>query len=377
MVDGIIFVIYGVAVCVLIAMALQLRRSFHQGKPSLSANPLAFESDLPSVTVCIPARNEQHALAECLEQVVRTRYEKLEILVLDDASVDDTSILIKSFAHAGVRFAQGDPLPEGWLGRNFAMQGLLKRASGSYILFMDVDTRLGPMAIENIVRYALSKRAAMVSVIPRREDGLRFSVVASPLRFFWELLFNRKGAPAAASNAWLVNRAVLEKRLGGFESHKRAIQPESHIAAELAKTNEYRFLISTKAFGFMYEKKWQSQMETSIRLIFPLLGAQAGLAFIALLDLFLLLVPFVLALCFFIFDFAPILLPALFIHIAFSCLYSIYATRVWRRGWIIGGILWPLIVLQECILVATSSIRYKRQTVTWKGRTVQPAKSSL
>src|SRR5688500_11530400 len=68
---------------------------------------IKLRTEMPSVTVCIPARNEMHALAECLERVLASDYEKLEILVFDDSSLDDTPTLIKSFAHEGVRFVPG------------------------------------------------------------------------------------------------------------------------------------------------------------------------------------------------------------------------------------------------------------------------------
>lgn len=377
MLEAMLVIIYSVLGAVLLLMAVRMVRAFRQARPPVSLTPLANETDLPSVTVCIPARNEQHALTECLERVIDSKYEKLEILVLDDNSIDNTSILIKSFAHAGVRFVKGGPLPEGWLGRNYALQGLLDQASGSYILFMDVDTLLDPMAIENVVRYALSKRASMVSVVPRREDGLRASIVASPLRFFWELLFHRKNAPAAAGNAWLVNRRVLDKRLGGFTSHQLAVQPESQIAAELAQSNEYRFLVGTPAFGFRFEKKWRSQLETSIRSLFPLFGSQVSMSLVALLDLLPLLIPFVFTVAYFFTGLPLYLLPALILHLGFVILYGYYAKTLWRHGWVLGALLWPYILLQEALLIVASIIQHKRDAVTWKGRSVKPSKASL
>jgi glycosyltransferase involved in cell wall biosynthesis len=363
------FILAGIA----ILMARQLHKAFKSAKAPLYSSKLANETDLPSVTVCIPARNEAHALAYCLEKVIASDYEKLEIIVLDDVSGDDTSALIKSFAHEGVRFIKGTALPKGWLGKNHALQGLLQEASGSYILFIDVDTRLEPKAVEHMVRYALSKRASMVSVLPRREDGWRLSVIASPLRYFWELIFNRRLWPATASSAWLIRREVLLKRFDGFKAFKTAVQPEEKIAAELASTHEYRFLISTEVFGVSYEKKWRSQLITSTRLLYPLLGNQLALSFIALLDLLLLLVPFVALV---------VLLPlglisplvAIFsavIALTFCVLYGIYAHKVWRHGWLVGAILWPLLVLQEAVLVVVSAVQYQRRAVTWKGRLIR------
>ena len=73
----------------------------------------AIESqDLPTVSVCISARNETHAMTQCLERIVASDYPKLEVIVLDDGSRDNTSLLIKSFAHAGVRFIEGSSLPD-------------------------------------------------------------------------------------------------------------------------------------------------------------------------------------------------------------------------------------------------------------------------
>lgn len=333
------------------------------------------EVDLPSVSVCIPARNEQHALTECLERVVASKYEKLEIIVLDDVSGDDTSILIKSFAHAGVRFVKGAALPSGWLGKNHALQGLLNEASGSYLFFMDVDTRITPDAIENLVRYALSEGASMVSVLPRREDGWRWSVVASPLRYFWELIFHRAAVPASSSNAWLVRRTALTQ-LGGFEPYKNAIQPEAQVASHLDKSDDYRFLIGSEHFGIGFEKKWPSQLVTSIRLLFPLLRKDFILVGLAVIDSLILLSPFAIVLTALFMPIGLLHGLAALVALASIVLYGTYTKRVWKKGWLVGALLWPLILIQEVALIISSAVQYKRRTVTWKGRVIRPEAQS-
>ena len=45
-------------------------------------------AELPSVSVCIPARNETHAMTECLERVLASDYEKLEIIAEDSDKND-------------------------------------------------------------------------------------------------------------------------------------------------------------------------------------------------------------------------------------------------------------------------------------------------
>lgn len=372
MLEVTLYSVFGVAAVLIVAMAFRLGKALKAFTPPAYTSPLANDVDLPSVTVCIPARNEQHALTDSLHTVLASTYEKLEIIVLDDVSGDDTSALIKSFASEGVRFVKGAPLPEGWVGKNHALQGLLNEASGTYLLFMDVDTRLSPNAIENAIRYAISHRAAMVSILPRREDGWRASVLFSPLRYFWELIFNRPTSPASASSAWLIRRKLLEERFQGFESIKNAIQPEAKIADQLSKTGEYKFLISSERFGIRYEKKWRSQLVTSIRLLFPILAMKSALALVAVMAIIVLATPYVVLASLFFTTFTVMHSFALILCITSTLLYAVYAHRVWSKGWLLGALFWPLLLLQETILIVASVVQYKRNTVTWKGRVIRP-----
>ncbi len=370
MLEVILYISYGVLLIVAGLMARQLWFATKHFNPPITKTALGNEVDMPSVSICIPARNEMHALTECLEKVVASDYQRLEIIVLDDVSGDDTSSLIKSFAQDGVRFVKGNALPVGWLGKNHALQGLLEEASGSYILFMDVDTRITPEAVSNVVRYALSQRASMVSVLPRREDGWRMSVLFSPLRYFWEIIFHRNSMPATASGLWLIKRQVLQGTFEGFTGLKDAIQPESKIAASLATTNAYRFLISTKLFGVAYEKKWRSQLITSTRLLFPLLDYQIGMAVIAVLDLFIFLIPFIAVALLLMGAESFVYAVGAILAVIYCALYGFYAWRVWNRGALVGAFLWPLLIVQEIVLIFASVYQYKRRTVQWKGRKV-------
>ena len=370
--EVIIYIAFAVIAVLLVIMAKQLTFALKHFTPPVYTSEIGQEVDLPSVTVCIPARNEQHALTDCLQAVLESTYEKLEIIVLDDSSGDDTPALIKSFASEGVRFVKGKVLPSGWLGKNHALHGLLQEASGTYILYLDVDTRLGPTAIENTIRYAISNKATMVSVLPRREDGWRSSIVFSPLRYFWELIFRRRNSPASASNAWLIRRSDLIHRFTGFEQYKNDIQPEAKIADALALAGEYRFLMSTPTFGVNYEKKWRSQLLTSTRLLFPLFNKQAVLAIMALIDISLLLLPFAVLVSTVVIPFNGVHIVAAILALSSLVLYGTYTRRVWKKGWYIGIVLWPYILIQEFCLIIASVIQYKRKTVTWKGRVIRP-----
>ncbi len=369
MIELTLYVLYGLLTIISIVFVFRLMFAFKHFTMKTNASVPSMLKDLPSVTVCVPARNEKDAMTQCLERVIASRYPKLEIIVLDDSSADNTSILIKSFARAGVRFVEGSNLPAGWLGKNHALQELLEESSGTYILYLDVDTHIEPDTIGELVAYAQSEKADMVSVLPRREDGWRTSVLFSPLRYFWTMLLHRTSRPAVASSAWLVNRRSLEE-FGGIEPYKDDVQPEARIAALFSTRNAYRFIVSTPLIGVSYEKKWQSQIDTSIRLIFPLLGKNIGLSILAILFLALLQAPLI-ALVAGLFDgWTLVQSVALWQLCLFVALYGMYLGSVWRKAWWFGALLWPVVLTQEIIIVIISIIRYQRRTVTWKGRSV-------
>jgi hypothetical protein len=210
----------------------------------------------------------------------------------------------------------------------------------------------------------------MVSVLPRREDSWRASVLFSPLRYFWEILFHSHASPATASNAWLINRRILLERFNGFEALKNVVQPESKLSASLATTNEYRFLISTTEFGLAYEKKWRSQLITSTRLLFPLLQNKIIMAVIAIVDLSILLIPTSVVISMFLGEIGILHIIGLGIALLYATIYGWYLRRVWNKGVLVGALLWPLLLVQESILVTASLYQYKRHTVKWKGRKV-------
>src|SRR5690606_33485633 len=119
-----------------------------------------------------------------------------------------------------------------------ALQVLSNKASGHYILYMDVDTRIDAGTVGQLVSYIEQEQVDMISVLPRRNDGLRLSVLFSPLRYFWTIVLNRQVRPAVASNAWMIKRKVLQD-LGGIEPIKSLIAPETEFAALLHHEDRY------------------------------------------------------------------------------------------------------------------------------------------
>lgn len=325
--------------------------------------------DLPSVSVCIAARNETHALAECLQRVLASDYKKLEVIVYDDTSEDDTSMIVKSFAHLGVRFVEGETLPDGWLGRNYAFDTLAREASGTFVLMTNVDTYIKPTTISQLVTYVTHESADMVSVVPGRSSIWRNSVLFGVLYYYWQLVLSTKKHPATSEALWLIRRRVLVDELGGLLILKSQLLIGLGVARRLGK-ERYRYIMNDDELGVTWEKKISTQRELSVRELYPLAGTTIVGAVFAIFCLFLLaLPPFAVVLAYLSGDW-PLVVGYGLLELWFMTLYGIYTERAWARWAWLGGIVWPVVIIQELGLLLLSTYRHLTNTVTWKGRSL-------
>jgi len=334
------------------------------------------DAQLPSITVAIPARNETDALAACLQSAIASDYPKLEIIVLDDCSqIKRTPEIIRSFAHDGVRFVQGEQPRPTWLPKNQAYARLSEEASGAYILFCGVDMHFEPGTIRQIVTVMLTRRKKMLDIVPMRERPAygRFTLVQA-VRYAWELMPPRRffGRPAVLGSCWMIDAQAL-KKAGGFEAVSRSIVPEAYFARRLAKLDAYSFLRSGARLGLSSAKPAAEQRATAIRTRYPQLHRRPEHVLVAtLLEGSLLVLPFGLAIA----TIAGASLPALakilapaacvLLAIAYECIAR--ATHI--NTWWFALIALPIMTLSDIALLNYSMWRYEFSVVEWKGRNV-------
>lgn len=121
------------------------------------------------VSILVPARNEARNIRRCVTSLLAQDYPSLEILVLDDGSVDETPQIVAELARRDprLRLIRGQPLPQGWMGKNYACHQLAQQARGEWLLFTDADTDHRPGAVSWAVKAALQNQADLLSLIPR------------------------------------------------------------------------------------------------------------------------------------------------------------------------------------------------------------------
>src|ERR1041385_7694820 len=103
-----------------------------------------------SVSVIIPARNEEQNILNCLEDLAEQDYPAamFEVIVVDDHSTDDTSALINEFIQVNTdktfRLIQLNKMEQTGKFKKLAITKGIDAARGQLILTTDADCRFSP-----------------------------------------------------------------------------------------------------------------------------------------------------------------------------------------------------------------------------------------
>jgi cellulose synthase/poly-beta-1,6-N-acetylglucosamine synthase-like glycosyltransferase len=112
---------------------------------AIRPRPVKRGPHLPPVTVVIPAYDEARDIAATVENKLTQDYppDKLEVLVVSDASTDGTDEIVGGFASRGVTLLRQEPRR----GKAAALNLAAQRAKGDLIVFSDANSLFAPDAV--------------------------------------------------------------------------------------------------------------------------------------------------------------------------------------------------------------------------------------
>jgi cellulose synthase/poly-beta-1,6-N-acetylglucosamine synthase-like glycosyltransferase len=172
----------------------------------------------PSVTVLVPAYNEETVILDTIRSALASGYPKLEILVIDDGSTDHTAELVRDNYGRDPRVRL---LLQPNRGKPTALNNGLTEATGEIIVSIDADTIVDANAIPLLVRHFADPKvgavAGNVKVMNRnrwltRWQALEYITSQNLEKRAFDLLNCIPVVPGAAG-AW---RADVLKSHGGF-----------------------------------------------------------------------------------------------------------------------------------------------------------------
>lgn len=107
-----------------------------------------------TVSVILPIYNAEKYLSECITSILNQTYSDLQIILVDDGSVDNSLKVCKSFQKKDDRILY---LSQKNSGVSVARNKGLSIATGKWIMFVDPDDKLKPTIIERLLSKVDSK----------------------------------------------------------------------------------------------------------------------------------------------------------------------------------------------------------------------------
>jgi chlorobactene glucosyltransferase len=289
-----LIILKGIAwVCALgwLAFAAVVLYGVTRRKPLLATPDSQLPTGAPLVSVLIPVRNEAHRiLAQTLRSVLAQTYKHIEVIAVNDRSMDDTESILRSVAETDerLRIINGVEPPAGWLGKPYALQQALEAARGEWVLTIDADMVLEKEAVRIALGHALAGGYDVLTLMPHFETGSFWERAFTPA---W-LLALLGGYPFALLNHPKIKHAFA---FGGFSLiRRRALARIGDFAAVRADiVEDIRLAELLKSSGARYRIEHapnliRTRMQSSLREIWDFLsrGMFAGMRYSLILAAF-------------------------------------------------------------------------------------------
>lgn len=121
------------------------------------------------VSIIIPVYNSEKYLRQCIDSCLKQTYENIEIILIDDGSIDSSLRICQEYANKDNRVKV---MHQNNSGVSSARNKGLQKASGEYVFFLDSDDEICQNSIEFLVSDIKKYKADIVSAVYSTVDYL-------------------------------------------------------------------------------------------------------------------------------------------------------------------------------------------------------------
>lgn len=180
------------------------------------------------VAILIPARNEENSITDAVQSALNEKMlTNFEVVVLNDASTDATAEKLLAFTDNRLKVITGESeLPHGWLGKTWACHRLSESVEADFLVFLDSDVKLEPLAVASAITSLTENQLHLVSPYPRQIAPTLLARIVQPLlQWSWlttvplrATLATNRASLAVANGQFLVCRADSYSASGGHQA---------------------------------------------------------------------------------------------------------------------------------------------------------------
>lgn len=361
-----------VLLLIILSNILLSRRARRHQKPA----------ELPSVSILVPARNEEDKIAACVVSLLKQDYPDFKVVILDDRSTDQTGTILKEIQKSwpSLTVLSGQPGPADQTGKNWACTQLYQRSRGDLLLFTDADTVHKPQMLKETVTALVGEEADLITGYPKQILGTWGERFLVPF-FSWAILtlfplglaYHIKSPifTTAVGQLMLFRREAYQK-IGGHEGVSSSIVDDLSLAREIHRNGfKWRVLYLADLISCrMYSSSREAQEGFAKNLfaafefrLVPFIFAFSWLAVLFLEPLLILSLKFA--------GLAPLastseLITCILLSAAVWILpYLHYRLPVWL------ALLYPLTTLSNGISAIRSLLASLQGKLVWKNRVIQ------
>lgn len=326
-------------------------------------------SESLTFSILVPCRNEEENIVELVKYLGALDHKQHEVIFINDNSTDGTRQLLleEISSRSNMTLIDAQPLPQGWMGKPWALSQGLASARFEYVVTVDADVRLRSDALSAIDAILTRTKADFLSPYPAQiAISLPERLIQPLLQWTWmttvplrlAMKSSRPSLAVANGQLFFIKKSALIAA-GGFESIRTSVLDDIDLARALIGSGFHGGVCDGSAIA-------STRMYSSFRQIRAGYGKSLAKGFGGILG------SLALATVIFISGLLPLIGAVTGSSIATASLLLVIASRMISafssRSLMIDALLHPISTIVFIYLLMYSN--FSRGVITWKGRAV-------
>lgn len=206
----------------------------------------------PNISMVVPVFNEEKNIEECISSILKSDYpkEKIEVIVVDDGSTDNTINIVKNFKEVKL-------LQQNHLGKSEALNLGTLKAKHNFILTIDADTTIDKNCIKEIVKPLIDNKVGATTGVSKVRNNKNMIGIFQNIEYHYNNLIRNSFSKMFDNGIWFFGalacyRKSTLKEIGFFK--KDTLTEDMDIALEIKKAG-YKTINVHNATGYTIAPK--------------------------------------------------------------------------------------------------------------------------